>query len=285
MVLSCCLESAFDPDHPYYDEKSTRDKPRWFCPKVTFHEKFPEVVRLDKLRSHGEAGGPLSSMLLLKQSRLSVSEVSQSEWDFVLGLAKGNEDELGGFSAHDMPEIEVTSQGAPTEASGALSSSLAAAVKVPTLEVAPSVEAQTVADSALLTPTAQLESESNAAIIASESPADPKKTSTVKKARSAQPTPATKSKSTRRSASRTPGPSPRVSKRRSTSRQLSPSLAAAVAGGSSSALIGTIVEAAEIPALAESAKPASSIPALSELVPLGLQKIIGNVATPEVPES
>ncbi|KAL9024721.1 MAG: hypothetical protein Q9196_006306 [Gyalolechia fulgens] len=43
-------ETAFDPDHPYYDEKSTPEKPKWQT---------------------------------LKMSRLSVSRVTKREWEFV----------------------------------------------------------------------------------------------------------------------------------------------------------------------------------------------------------
>ena len=80
-------ESAFDPDHPYYDPKSDRAKPKWELVKVDFVKKFDTPVGLKELRSFSQAGGALANMQMLKQSRLSVSSVSPQEWQFILGLA------------------------------------------------------------------------------------------------------------------------------------------------------------------------------------------------------
>ncbi|THC99744.1 hypothetical protein EYZ11_000794 [Aspergillus tanneri] len=82
-------ESAFDPTHPYYDEKSTRDDPKWDVVHVEFRRKFKDLVPLNDLKSHAKPGGALENLQMLKQSRLSVSRVSKKEWDFILKLAKG----------------------------------------------------------------------------------------------------------------------------------------------------------------------------------------------------
>ncbi|PGH12495.1 hypothetical protein AJ79_04239 [Helicocarpus griseus UAMH5409] len=86
-------ESAFDPKHPYYDEKSKRDNPKWEVVHVEFRRKFNELVKLTDLKSFAKPGGPLENMQMMKQSRLSVSAVSGKEWEFIMGLAGGNKGE------------------------------------------------------------------------------------------------------------------------------------------------------------------------------------------------
>ncbi|GAB1217762.1 hypothetical protein ATERTT37_007003 [Aspergillus terreus] len=86
-------ESAFDPNHPYYDEKSTRENPKWEVVHVEFRRKFDNFVSLNDLKAHSQPGQPLENLQVLKQSRLSVSRVSKKEWKFILGLAKENEEE------------------------------------------------------------------------------------------------------------------------------------------------------------------------------------------------
>ncbi|KAF2140873.1 uncharacterized protein K452DRAFT_200876, partial [Aplosporella prunicola CBS 121167] len=82
-------ESAFDPDHPYYDEKSSRDNPVWYCVKVGFRSKFsdPQSVNLRTIRSLAGEGGMLTDIQLVKLARLSVTKVSKKEWDFILKVA------------------------------------------------------------------------------------------------------------------------------------------------------------------------------------------------------
>lgn len=80
-------ESAFDPDHPYYDAKSNRDNPKWELVKVEFVKKFNEMVTLKDLRKFADKGGALEDMQMLKQSRLSVSSVQPGQWRFILDLA------------------------------------------------------------------------------------------------------------------------------------------------------------------------------------------------------
>ena len=80
-------ESAFDPDHPYYDPKSDRANPKWECVKVEFVKKFDGLVTLRELKKFAEKGGALEGMQMLRQGRLSVSSVQPAEWRFVLDLA------------------------------------------------------------------------------------------------------------------------------------------------------------------------------------------------------
>ncbi len=79
-------ESAFDPEHPYYDPKATRDNPKWCCVKVEYRRKFPEIIKLKELQGFAKDGGILANMQTLRMSRLSVSKVTKKEWDFVMAL-------------------------------------------------------------------------------------------------------------------------------------------------------------------------------------------------------
>ena len=81
-------ESAFDPDHPYYDPKSNRDNPKWELVKVEFVKKFDELITLREIKSFAAEGGALAGMHMLRQGRLSVSSVQPAEWRFILDLAQ-----------------------------------------------------------------------------------------------------------------------------------------------------------------------------------------------------
>lgn len=80
-------ETAFDKKDPYYDAKSDREKPKWYCVGVDFVKKFDDVVDLATIKSHAGSGGELEGMQLVTNSRLSVCRVRKEEWDFILGLA------------------------------------------------------------------------------------------------------------------------------------------------------------------------------------------------------
>ena len=73
-------ETAFDPEHPYFDEKSDREKPKWCLVHVKFVEKFPKMIKLKELQKFSKDGGILENMQVLKQTRLSVSKVTKKEW-------------------------------------------------------------------------------------------------------------------------------------------------------------------------------------------------------------
>ena len=88
-------QSAFDPSHPYYDPKSSREKPKWEVVHVEFVKKFKDIVTLKQLKSFAATDGALQDMQVIKQSRLSVSSVRPAEWRFILEQA--NEDPLLGM--------------------------------------------------------------------------------------------------------------------------------------------------------------------------------------------
>ena len=77
--------TQFDPRSDYYDEKSPRDEPRWWCVDVGFVRRFPRLVTLDELRTVPKLDGML---LLRKGQRLSVQPVTAAEWKLVLRRAE-----------------------------------------------------------------------------------------------------------------------------------------------------------------------------------------------------
>jgi predicted RNA-binding protein with PUA-like domain len=79
--------TAFDSKDPYYDPKSDKEKPKWYCVGVEFVKKFDDVVDLAKIKSHTGSGEPLEGMQLVNNSRLSVCRVRKEEWNFILELA------------------------------------------------------------------------------------------------------------------------------------------------------------------------------------------------------
>lgn len=108
-------ESAFNPDHPYYDPKSDREKPKWELVRVEFVKKFESLVTLKELKSFAQPGSALQDMVMLKQSRLSVSPVSAAQWKFILGLA-GEEVSLGQPAPQDGYESDVDTEEEEDEA-------------------------------------------------------------------------------------------------------------------------------------------------------------------------
>lgn len=83
-------ETAFDPKEPYYDPKSSRDDPKWDVVHVEFRRKLKREIGLQELKRYKDS--KLKNMPLLKMGRLSVSEVPEECWDFVLGLENCEEE-------------------------------------------------------------------------------------------------------------------------------------------------------------------------------------------------
>jgi predicted RNA-binding protein with PUA-like domain len=72
-------ETQFDPTSSYFDPKSSPDKPRWLCVDVQFVQKT-RLVSLAELRQQPA----LAAMQLLQRgSRLSITPVSEAEWQFI----------------------------------------------------------------------------------------------------------------------------------------------------------------------------------------------------------
>jgi predicted RNA-binding protein with PUA-like domain len=75
-------ESQFDPASPYFDGKSTRESPRWLQIDVGLERKT-RLLPLAEMR----AAPTLATMQVLRRgNRLSITPVTEAEWDAVLAL-------------------------------------------------------------------------------------------------------------------------------------------------------------------------------------------------------
>ena len=76
-------DSAWNPGSPYYDPKSTPERPRWYMVDVRYRRKLRRCITLQELKQHPE----LVSMPLLRPgNRLSITPVSPADWHFILEL-------------------------------------------------------------------------------------------------------------------------------------------------------------------------------------------------------
>ncbi|MDA1021555.1 MAG: EVE domain-containing protein [Cyanobacteria bacterium] len=75
--------TQFDPKSEYFDEKSSKDNPRWMTVKVKFKKKFKEIIPLEQVKTNPK----LKDMMLVQRgSRLSVQPVKAKEWDEILAM-------------------------------------------------------------------------------------------------------------------------------------------------------------------------------------------------------
>ena len=71
--------TQFDPASPYFDPKSSPDKPRWLLRDVQALKKT-RLIGLPELRATPE----LAEMVVLQRgSRLSITPVSEAHWTFI----------------------------------------------------------------------------------------------------------------------------------------------------------------------------------------------------------
>jgi predicted RNA-binding protein with PUA-like domain len=78
--------TAHDPSAPYYDASSKPSDPKWSVVYVTFKQKLTTPITLKELKEwQTEKGNPLENMQMLKLTRMSVSKVSEGEWQFLVG--------------------------------------------------------------------------------------------------------------------------------------------------------------------------------------------------------
>ena len=76
--------AQFDPDSPYYDEKSTTEKPRWQAVDMTYVKKLDRLIPLDEIKAMpGLEGLPL----IRRGNRLSVMPVTNEQWHIILAGA------------------------------------------------------------------------------------------------------------------------------------------------------------------------------------------------------
>ncbi|EME89590.1 uncharacterized protein MYCFIDRAFT_124617, partial [Pseudocercospora fijiensis CIRAD86] len=80
-----------EPDMTAWDENSygyveqEKDRQKWCVVYVEFRKKFSKPITRDVLKKHFDEG-PLSKMQEFNAARLSVSKVSEDEWNFINGL-------------------------------------------------------------------------------------------------------------------------------------------------------------------------------------------------------
>jgi predicted RNA-binding protein with PUA-like domain len=77
-------ETQFDPESPYFDPRSKRDKPLWDCVEVEYVSTLPHLVSLGRLRRERS----LRAMILFTWSRLSVQPVTRRQFDKIVELAQ-----------------------------------------------------------------------------------------------------------------------------------------------------------------------------------------------------
>ena len=75
--------TQFDRKSEYYDEKSTREEPRWMLVDVAFKRKLKRTITLAELKDQPRLDG---FALLQRGNRLSVLPVTKAQWDAILAL-------------------------------------------------------------------------------------------------------------------------------------------------------------------------------------------------------
>ena len=74
--------SQFDPNSPYFDARSSHDKPRWQAVDLIFERQLPRLLPLDEIKA---LAGLEGLALVQRGSRLSVMPVSTEQWRILLG--------------------------------------------------------------------------------------------------------------------------------------------------------------------------------------------------------
>lgn len=76
-------KTALDSKDHHFDPKSTKENPVWYCAKIKFVKKFKTTLLLKDIKEHVEL---MEMKLIQKGSRLSVTPVKKSEYDFILKI-------------------------------------------------------------------------------------------------------------------------------------------------------------------------------------------------------
>lgn len=77
--------TAFDPNDPHFDPKSSQDAPRWFMVDIRLKRKLKRVIALSELRKY-ENRQLKDFALLRKGNRLSIVPILKKQWEFILSL-------------------------------------------------------------------------------------------------------------------------------------------------------------------------------------------------------
>ena len=76
--------AAFDPRSKYFDPTSNQENPRWYRVDVQFIKKFPQLLSLHELR---QIPGLKNMLVLRKGNRLSITPVTDKEWEIIIKMA------------------------------------------------------------------------------------------------------------------------------------------------------------------------------------------------------
>lgn len=76
--------TQFQRKSDYFDEKSTREQPRWDLVDVAFERKLGRTITLDEIRQHDDELGDFA--LTRRGNRLSVLPVTPAQWKRILAL-------------------------------------------------------------------------------------------------------------------------------------------------------------------------------------------------------
>ncbi len=79
--------SQFDGASPYFDEKSTREAPRWVAVDLQFERRLSALIPLARIR---ECPGLEEMPLVKKGNRLSVMPVTAGQWERILSLEENS---------------------------------------------------------------------------------------------------------------------------------------------------------------------------------------------------
>lgn len=77
--------TQFDKKSKYYDEKSSKDSPRWHCVEVKYKKKFKNYISLENIR---EVKSLADMMVIKKGSRLSIQPVTKKEYETICKLGE-----------------------------------------------------------------------------------------------------------------------------------------------------------------------------------------------------
>lgn len=88
------IVSSLNPSAPYHDPRDDPSNPKWSLVHVTFREKFKYPITLTTLRELAEKKDGLEGLMMLKQTRLSVSKVEEGEWEYLMKWREEKEKEL-----------------------------------------------------------------------------------------------------------------------------------------------------------------------------------------------
>ena len=76
--------SQFDKKSPYFEPKSTKEKPYWWLVDIAFVKKYKQPLPVEEMR-----GDPkLTGMVLWHAPRLSIQPVSDAHFNYIQKLAR-----------------------------------------------------------------------------------------------------------------------------------------------------------------------------------------------------